>query len=246
MKRLVDRELDGLRELALRMGGLAEGILAKAWRSVGDRDVELARAVERDDLQIDRLELEIDDAVLNVLALQQPVARDLRQVIAIKTMAGDLERVGDLSRNIAKSASRLCEREPVPLPPMLEKLYDDCQRQLGRSLNCFAEADAEVARSVVAADDPIDSEEEQIVREAIEEISVRPDRSAQEVELILIAKNLERVADHATNIAEEVVLMAEARNLKHAAKLSRVGNEESPCISREPQASTKAGRGRDQ
>lgn len=231
MSKLVDRELDSLRELALRMGGLSEAILTKAWHAVTARDPALWREVKQDDLEIDRLEIAIDGAVLNVLALQQPVARDLRQVIAIKTMAGDLERVGDLSRNIAISAQRLAERNPVAIPPMLEKLFDDCQRQLRRALNCFAEADPDAARRVVADDDPIDSEEEQIVREAIEEIGVHPESSAQEVELILIAKNLERVADHATNIAEDVVLMAEAHNVKHADKLSQAPVETTPRLS---------------
>jgi len=218
--RLVDRDLMALRELALRMGGLAEAILAKSWRAVSERAPRLCEEVRRDDLEIDRLEIEIDEAVLQVLALKAPVAQDLRLVIAIKTMAGDLERVGDLARNIAASAERLAAREEIPIPTALEKLYDDCRRQLRRALDCFAGIDPEAARRVVAADDPIDLAEAQIVDEAIETITQQPEASAQEVDLILIAKNLERVADHATNIAEDVLLMAEAENVKHAGKLA--------------------------
>jgi phosphate transport system protein len=109
--------IDGLRELILRMGALAEAILAKALRSIAERDRALGMSVQGDDLEIDRLDVAIDDAILRALALQAPVAEDLRQVIAIKTMATDLERIGDIARNIAKSGMRLAERpRRIPQP----------------------------------------------------------------------------------------------------------------------------------
>ena len=115
MKAKSEATIEGLRELVLRMGALAEAIFAKALRVVHERDGRLAAEVQRDDLALDKLDIEIDDAVLRALALQSPVAEDLRQVIAIKTMATDLERVGDIARNIAKSGARLAERTgPVP------------------------------------------------------------------------------------------------------------------------------------
>jgi phosphate transport system protein len=219
MTRIVDRDLELLRERALRMGSLAEAILAKALRAVWERQASLCDEVVQDDLAIDRVDLEIDEAVLTILALRSPVALDLRQVIAAKTLATDLERVGDLARNIAGSARRLIERSVVPLPPRLEKLADDSRRLLRKALDSFATLDAAAARRVLEGDDEIDHGEEVVVREAIEEISHDPEICSQEVEFILIAKNLERVADHATNIAEEVVHVSEARNLKHAQKL---------------------------
>ena len=215
------RDVDQLRQLALRMGGLAEEILEKALRSTWRRDAALADAVMADDLEIDRIDVEIDEAVLNVLALRAPVAIDLRQVIAINTMATDLERVGDLARNIAGCARRLCEREQVAAPAELKALAEACQRALSESLGAFADLDVARARSVLAADNEIDSIESEVVRGAIARIQADPATSSQQIDLMFIARNLERVGDHATNIAEHVVLAAESKNLKHREKLSR-------------------------
>ncbi|MCG8588935.1 MAG: phosphate signaling complex protein PhoU [Proteobacteria bacterium] len=220
MTRIVDPDLHSLREMVLRMGTLAEAILAKSLRAVWERDAKLEPEIRADDLEIDRMDVAIDQAVLRLLALHAPVAKDLRQVIASKTIATDLERVGDLARNIAKSAARLAERPDIELPPSIQKLADESQRILRHALDSFSSTDAALARRVVQEDDQIDADEDRIVRQAIEEIRRHPETVAQEVDLILIAKNLERVADHATNIAEDVVLIAEAENLKHAEKLA--------------------------
>jgi len=219
MTRIFDSVLDDLRERLLRMGSLSEAILDKAIRAVWERRQELAREVPIDDLEIDRLDLDIDEAVLRALALQAPVAEDLRQVIAIKMMAADLERVGDLSRNIAKSALRLAERPALVIPPKLQEVADEAQRVLKLALDSFADADPAKAQAVLDADDRIDDDQERVVRDAIAEIGAHPEITSQEVDLILIAKNLERVADHATNIAEDTILATEARNVKHAQKL---------------------------
>jgi phosphate transport system protein len=221
MARLLDPLLREVNELILRMGGACEAILAKSMRAVLERNVELARQVAKDDLEIDRLDVELDESVLRALALQAPVADDLRRVLAVKSIAVDLERVGDIARNIAKSAERLAVREPVPLPPMLEALAGEAQTMLRESLDCFVARDAARAQSLLARDDTVDLDEDRLIEEALREIAARPATSAQEVDLILIAKNLERVADHATNIAEDVILVVEGRNVKHAGKLSR-------------------------
>jgi phosphate transport system protein len=201
------------------MGGLAEEILGKSIEAVIRRDAQLADEVQKDDLAIDRLDIDIDEAVLEVLALQAPVARDLRAVIGVKSLATDLERVGDLARNIAKSASRLAQRPSIPVPPRLEQLGDESRRQLRLALDAFAEMDTDVASRVLAGDDLVDEHEDIVVRDALQELQEKPEISPQEVDFILIAKNLERVADHATNIAEEVVRIVESKNLKHAEKL---------------------------
>ncbi len=220
MKRTVDPYLDDLRETVLRMGSLCEAILAKAMRAVWERNAELAEQVRHDDLEIDRLDLRIDEEVTEVLALQQPVANDLRRVLAIRTMASDLERVGDLARNIAKSAERLAASPPVPAPPRLEDLADQASRALRGSLDAFSDSNSDRARCVLDSDDTIDETEERFVHEAIDDAGAHPEHMAQEVELILIAKNLERVADHATNIAEEVIFLTEARLVRHESKLN--------------------------
>jgi phosphate transport system protein len=220
MTRVVDPLLQDLRHRLLRMGALSEAILDKALRAVWERDAALAREVRIDDLEIDRLDLAIDEAVLRTLALQAPVADDLRQVIAVKMIATDLERVGDLARNIAKSALRLQERSPTPIPAKLREVADEARRLLRLALDSFSDGDAAKAEIVLREDDQVDADQDQVIRSAIEEIGRHPELTSQEVDFILIAKNLERVADHATNIAEDVILVAEARNVKHAAKLA--------------------------
>ena len=219
MTRLFDSVIEDLRKSLLRMGGLAESILEKAIESVWERNADAAAQVRLDDLEIDRLDVQIDERVLRALALQAPVAEDLRQVIAIKMIATDLERVGDISRNVAKSALRLAERPAVALPPKLEEMADEARRMLKDALDSFADGDPAKARSVLAADDRIDDDQDRVVRDAILEIGAHPELTSQGVDLIMIAKNLERVGDHATHIAEDVILAIEAQNLRHAGKL---------------------------
>jgi len=219
--RVVDPVLQELRESLLRMGGLAEAILEKSLTAVWKRDRVAAGQVKVDDLEIDRLDLVIDEAVLRILATQAPVADDLRSVIAAKMIATDLERVGDLARNIAKGALRLAEHPEVAIPPRLRSLGDEVQRVLHRALDSFADGDAAIAAMVLEQDDQVDADQDVVIRAAIEEITGHPDIVSQGVDFILIAKNLERVADHATNIAEDVILATQARNVKHAEKLAR-------------------------
>lgn len=219
MTRRLDPFLEQLRQTLLRMGSLAEAILAKSLRAVWERDPRLAAEVKQDDVEIDRIDVAIDEGVVRALALQTPVANDLRMVLAIRTMATDIERVGDLARNIAKSATRLAERPPVPIPAGLEELADQATRALGDALDSFSGSDTAKAREVLAADDEIDASEDRLIQEIISEAGAHPELTSQEVDLIMIAKHLERVADHATNIAEEVIFLAEARIVRHAAKL---------------------------
>lgn len=219
MKRSIDPVIQNLRDLALRMGTRAESILDKALRAAFDKDTALATEVAADDIEIDRLDVEIDTEVLKALALQAPVALDLREVIGIKMMATDLERVGDIARNIAKSAIRLTDGAS-DIVPELAVLARDSQQILRQALDAFSQRDVAAARAVIEADDRIDDEQDRIVAEAVGGIPAHPERASLAVDEIFIAKNLERVADHATNIAEDVILVAEARNVKHAEKLA--------------------------
>ena len=219
MSRTLDPILGEVQDLILRMGGQCEAILDKAIRSLFERDAERAGEVREDDLSIDRLDVAVDEAVLRGLALQAPVADDLRRILAINGISTDLERVGDLARNIAKSAERLAHRPPVPLPPTLEALAQEAQGMLRAALDAFVQRDAAAARELLERDEKLDDDQDRVIREALEEIRQHPDLTAQEVDLILVAKNLERVGDHATNIAEDVILVVEGRNVKHAEKL---------------------------
>jgi phosphate transport system protein len=220
MTRVFDPVLEDLRQTLLRMASLAEAILEKSLRSIWERDAQLSQQTAHDDLEIDRLDVEIDDKVLKALALQAPVAGDLREVVAIKMIANDLERIGDLARNIAKSGTRLSRHPRTPVDQRLVKLADDTQKILRRALDSFSAGDAATALEVLGDDDRIDAEEAAVIESALRDIPERPDAASQALDMIMIAKNLERVGDHATNIAEDVILISEARNVKHAAKLA--------------------------
>jgi phosphate transport system protein len=223
MNRQFDSVIGGLREDLLRMGGLSEAILDKALRSVWDHDDTAAAEVAADDLAIDRLDVAIDEGVLKALALQAPVAEDLRAVMAIKMVATDVERVGDLARNIAKSARRLAAQDTGwSTPAMLVSLSRASQSSLRRALDSFARNDSALARVVLDDDDVVDDLQDEVVRDTLRGLEAHPEAVSRGVDVIMVAKNLERVADHATNIAEQVILVAEAKNLKHASKLAGI------------------------
>ena len=131
----------------------------------------------------------------------------------------DLERIGDLGRNIAKSGIRLSRHARTPIDPALSQLAADTQKMLRQSLDSFSRADPKAAREVLDQDDQIDAEEDAVILSALSGIPEHPESASETIDMILIAKSLERVGDHATNIAEDVILISEARNVKHAAKL---------------------------
>jgi len=217
----VDRDLGTLQDTIVRMAHLAEAILDKSLAAVWERDAQLAAEVKQDDLAIDRLDVAIDDTVLRILALDAPVASDLRLVVATKSLATDLERVGDIARNIAGCARRLSEAPPFDLPDAIHSLADESRAALRAATTAFQDLDADAARAVIAQDDRIDDLEDEIIREAIARLAAAPETTEQEIDVIFIAQHLERVGDHATNVAEEVVLAAEAENLKHSVRLSK-------------------------
>ncbi len=219
MSRTLDAALDHVHNLVLRMAVLGEAILDKALRSLDERDSILAAEIPVDDLEIDRLDVEVDDAVMRALALQAPVAEDLRRVLAAKAIATDLERVGDLARNIAKCTVRLANRSPVPLPASLENLVVHVREMLRLAIDAYVKRDADRARMLLDQDDVVDDDQDRVVREALAEIRNHPDASEQEIDVIFVAKHLERVGDHASNIAESVILLVDGRNVKHAEKL---------------------------
>jgi len=209
-----------LRQRALRMGALAESILGSALRAVRERDPALAQRVVSDDLEIDRLEVELDEAILKELSLRPGAApQDLHMIIAVKSMIVDLERVGDLARNIASSGERLAGLAETRWTARLEPLEDAATQLLHRALDCFQELNPALARVVIAGDDEVDRLQRYLLRDLVAAIRERPDLASQLVSLILITEHLERIADHATNIAEDVILVTEGRNVKHSKKL---------------------------
>jgi phosphate transport system protein len=218
MERHFERELEDLNKQLLLMGGRAETIVLKSVEALRRLDRELANEVFADDKIIDRLELDIDERCLRLLALQQPMAKDLRLITAALKINNDLERVGDHGVNIAGSVMRLAGKpllKPLIDIPRMAELASD---MLHESLDAFVRRDAEKARRICIRDDVVDALNDQIFRELLSYMVEDPKTITRAMELILVARNLERVADLATNIAEEVVFIAEARVIKHHAE----------------------------
>jgi phosphate transport system protein len=218
LERHFEQELQALLEQMLLMGGRAESIVQKAIQALERRDRALAEQVLADDKAIDRMEIDIEERCVHLLALQQPLARDLRVITAALKISNDLERVGDHGVNIAGNALRLIAEPPLkPLVdiPRMERL---ATAMLHEALDAFVRRDAETARRLVRRDDEVDQLNRQLFRELVSFMIESPTTITRAMELVLVARNLERVADLATNVAEEVVFIAEARIIKHHAE----------------------------
>jgi phosphate transport system protein len=215
-------EIEALKEQLLRMGGRAEAIVLKAVEALRRRDEVLSREVFADDRQVDQLELDIDARCVGLLALQQPMAGDLRFITAALKISNDLERVGDHAVNIAGSAVRLA-REPE-LKPLVDitQMAELSSGMLHEALDAFVRRDSDAARRLCLRDDEVDQLNRQVFRDLLAFIREDPTTAPRAMELILVARNLERVADLATNVAEEVVFIAEARVIKHQAEGRKV------------------------
>jgi phosphate transport system protein len=219
-----DEELQALKDDLLEMGGRAEAVIQKAIESLKRRDVALADEVIADDRAIDRLEINVDERCVSLLALRQPMAVDLRFITAALKIANDLERVGDHAVNIAGSSKRLAA-EPA-LKPLVDipRMADLASTMLRQGLDAFVSSDSATARELVKRDDEVDALNHQMFRELLSFMIEDPRTITRAMELILVARNLERVGDLATNIAEEVVFIAEARIIKHHAD-ERIGDD---------------------
>jgi phosphate transport system protein len=218
VERHFERDFEALNTRLLIMGGHAEAIVQKSVEALKRRDPELAREVLADDRAIDRLEIEIDERCVALLALQQPLAGDLRSITAALKISNDLERVGDHAVNIAQGALRLSEQsQPQPLVD-IPRMAALASAMLHEALDAFVRRDSETARRLVRRDDEVDGLNRQIFRELLTGMIEDPATIARAMDLILVSRNLERVADLATNVAEEVVFVAEARIIKHHAE----------------------------
>jgi phosphate transport system protein len=234
MERHFDHELETLKERLLLMGGRAESTIHKAVQAAERRDGALAREVVADDKLIDELEIEIDERCVNLLALQQPLARDLRFITAALKITNDLERVGDHGVNIADGALQLVGHPPLAAMNDVMRLAGLATAMLREALDAFVHQDAETARRLVVRDDAVDQLHRQLFGQLMSTMIQDPTSVERAMTLVLVGRSLERVADLATNIAEEVVFIAEARVIKHH-------SEELKAAARPP-ASTPHGR----
>ncbi len=214
--RRLDSELDVLRDHVLVLGGEAEAALGRAMYALSERDSGAAREVLAGDDRIDQLEVEIDRLCIDVLALRQPAARDLRFVISVAKITPILERVADHACNIARVALDLNDEPRLRPFHDLTRMAAVASSMLRAALDAFTGGDAAAARRVIERDDEIDTMYERIFRDLIELMTAEPAATPRAARLLFVAKHLERVADYVTDICELTVYMTEAAVIKHS------------------------------
>jgi phosphate transport system protein len=208
-------EMEQLKARLVSMSGLAEHSVRLAVEALLERNEDKAAEVIERDNAIDELELEIDDAAVSLLALQQPMARDLRFITSAMKIANDLERVGDHAVNIAEALRWLLQSSPFPVLPEFEEMARISTDMLSDALNAFIQADSKIAREVVNLDDRVDELHDNNFRILLTHMMEDPRKITAGMDLFLVSGNLERIADLATNVAEEVVFFVEGRIIKH-------------------------------
>jgi len=214
-RRLIEHDLNRLRDNLLVMGGAAEQAIALSARALIERDSELAERVIRDDDAIDQLELDIDAACVDILVLKQPAASDLRFVISVARAAPVVERIADHAVNIAKHALQLNDEPQLDLSIDIQRMARLVQQMLIDGLDAFTSGDPERARETIARDDEIDALYDRLYSQVIEAMQRDPSTVARGALWLFVLKHLERIADYVTNICEQIVYMARGQVIKH-------------------------------
>lgn len=217
MERHFEKSLTELKERLLWMGGLAERAVHQAVQAVLNADAQLAQRVIEEEGAINEMQIEIDDRVVQLLALHQLMAVDLRFVLAVSRINNDLERIGDQAVNIAQAAQRILRHPRVKPYVDLPRMSEIVEGMMRDALNAVVRRDVELAQKVLSRDDQVDNLRDQIFRELLACMMGDPSVIYPAFDLILMAKNLERMGDHATNIAEDVIYFVQGRDVRHPA-----------------------------
>ncbi len=228
MDRPFDEELKDLKEKLLEMAARAEEQIGRAVRSLKDRKQEMACEVLEKEEDINRLDIEIDEMAMRLLALRQPMAVDLRFITSAMKIGSDLERIGDLAVNIAERTLELLKYPQ--LKPLIDipRMAELAQAMVRDSINAFINGDSVLAKNVCERDDQVDNLNSQVFRELLTFMMEDPETIARAVDLILVGRHLERIADHATNIGEDVIYMVKGKTIKHhveEGRFSKVKND---------------------
>ncbi|NDQ56734.1 MAG: phosphate signaling complex protein PhoU [Acidipila sp.] len=217
MERHFEKGLEQVKERLVWMGSLAERAVHQAVQAVLDSNAEIAQRVLDEENAINEMQIEIDEQVMKMLALQQLTAGDLRFMLGVARINSDLERIGDQAVNIAQSAQRVLRHPRVKPYVDLPRMSEIAEEMVRDSLNAVVHKDVELARRVLDRDDIVDSLRDQVFRELLTYMMENSAVVYPAFELILVAKNLERIADHATNIAEDVIYIVAGRDVRHPA-----------------------------
>lgn len=215
MTKHIERQIESLKERILRLGTLVEEAISKSITALINRDRSLAQRVIVNDSEIDAMEVEVEEECLKMLALYQPVAADLRFVVAALKINNDLERMGDLARNIAKRVTQLEGGDPYDLPPEIRTMATQAQEMVRQCLDAVVKRDPTLARQVREEDDIVDEARQRIQRRVLQGIKDHPENVENLLRINSVSKHIERIADMATNIAEDVVYMVEGDIVRH-------------------------------
>jgi phosphate transport system protein len=217
----LQRELAKLQRGLLSLSAIVEEAVRSAVRALEQRDPQLAWEVIRTDMQIDQAEVDLEEECLKILALYQPVAMDLRLIVAVLKINNDLERIGDLAVNIAERAVFLSGQQGIESEFDFEGMARKAQEMVKNALDSLVNQDAALARQVLAMDDEVDAMNRQMYEQVREGIRRHPEQLEAHTHLLSASRYLERIADHATNIAEDVVYMVEGEIIRHKAAIYR-------------------------
>jgi phosphate transport system protein len=211
----LQREIERVKKSILALSAIVEDQVQMAVRALLERDVQLARNVEQRDKEIDHREVEVEEECLKILALHQPVAIDLRFIVAAMKINSDLERIGDLAVNIARKAVSFAEESQMSMPFDIAGMWDKTQSMLRDSIDALVNMDGALASQVCCRDDEVDHIKYEIRVGVEEQIRREPEHVRPLMRLLAVSRNLERIADCATNIAEDVIYMSEGRIIRH-------------------------------
>lgn len=209
------RDLDNLQRDLLALAGLVEEAIHKATRALQGRDAELAREVIAGDSQIDQEDNHLHEECLKILALHQPVARDLRRIVSVMMITTDLERMGDLAEEIAERALSLVGCPNLAVPEKLQRMSDLSTMMVRQALDAFVNVNQDQAERVLRMDDEVDRYNNELIQELIAVMQVRPEVIEGGLSLFSATRHLERIADHATNIAEDVIYLISGDLIRH-------------------------------
>jgi phosphate transport system protein len=208
-------DLQTLKNRLLNMGALVEERVHQAIYALIERRVDTAEAVIAGDQEVNDLQIEIDDRCLKLLALQNPMATDLRLITAAMKINADLERIGDQAVNVAENAIKILAQPPLRPLMDIPRMAEITQKMTRDSLDAFVRKDPALARDVLSRDDEVDQLKDQVFRVLLTHMMADPGTIERALSLILVSRNIERIADHATNIAEDVIFVVEAKDVRH-------------------------------
>lgn len=225
MKAHLQREIEKLKRQILELSAEVETEVRKAVRAVEDRNAALAESVIQREAQTNALEVDVEEECLKILALYQPVASDLRYIVAVLKINRDLERVGDLAVHVAERGLFLCSQPPIAMPFRLGLMADKVQQMLKKVLDAFVNLDGTSARAVCTSDGAIDDLNREIFQQVKAGVLKDPESFERLLQILHISRHLERIADHATNIGEDLIYLIEGRIVRHTPEVKGNGKE---------------------